>query len=168
LDGNISKVDFYQGTTLIGTDVASPFTITWPNVPAGTYSLTAKATDDKGGITTSPATSVTVASCAPSSGVLISEFRLAGLNGSNDEFIELYNNTDQNIPVCTDDGSSGWALVSSDSVVKVVVPNGAVIPARAHYFAVSGGYSLGADSGLFLGELLSSRARLRFTSQRRF
>jgi hypothetical protein len=49
---------------------------------------------------------------------LISEFRLRGPNGSQDEFIELYNNTDQSITVCTADGSGGWALVSSDGVTQ--------------------------------------------------
>src|SRR6185295_15513498 len=52
-DGSISKVDFYRGTTLIGTTTTFPFIYTWTNVPAGTHSLTAKATDDRGAISTS-------------------------------------------------------------------------------------------------------------------
>ena len=40
--------------------------------------------------------------------VLISEFRLRGPNGPNDEFVELYNNTDSVITVRSVDGSSGW------------------------------------------------------------
>ncbi len=52
-DGAVNKVDFYQGANLLGTDTTSPFSITWNNVPAGTYVLTAKATDDKGAVTTS-------------------------------------------------------------------------------------------------------------------
>ncbi|MDP3514719.1 MAG: Ig-like domain-containing protein [Sulfuritalea sp.] len=59
-DGTIAKVAFYQGSTLIGTATTAPYSITWSNVPAGSYSLTAVATDDKGGITTSAAVSVTV------------------------------------------------------------------------------------------------------------
>ena len=49
-DGIISKVDFYQGTTLLGTDTSSPYTFAWSNVAGGTYSLTAKATDDNGAL----------------------------------------------------------------------------------------------------------------------
>ena len=56
----ISKVEFYQGTTLIGTDSSSPYSISWASVPAGTYSLTAKATDSVGGVTTSAARSITI------------------------------------------------------------------------------------------------------------
>jgi RHS repeat-associated protein len=59
-NGSISRVDFYQGTALIGTSTASPYTITWNNVTAGSYSLTAKATDNQGATTTSNAISITV------------------------------------------------------------------------------------------------------------
>ncbi len=60
VDGVISKVDFYQGATLLGTDTSSPYTLTWPNVSGGVYSLTAKATDDGGAIATSNAITVNV------------------------------------------------------------------------------------------------------------
>jgi chitodextrinase len=59
-DGTITKVDFYNGATLLGTDTTSPYSYAWVNVAAGTYSLTAKATDDKGAVTTSAIVSVTV------------------------------------------------------------------------------------------------------------
>ena len=42
--GSISKIDFYQGTTLLGSDASAPYTFVWNNVPAGTYQITAKAT----------------------------------------------------------------------------------------------------------------------------
>ncbi len=75
--------------------------------------------------------------------VLISEFRLRGPGGANDEFIELYNNTDTPIAVATTDGSSGWALAASDGVIRFVIPNGTVIPARGHFLGVnSTAYSL--------------------------
>jgi hypothetical protein len=59
-DGTITRVDFYQGTTLIGFDTTSPYTVPWNNVPAGTYTLTAAARDDDGAVTTSVARTVTV------------------------------------------------------------------------------------------------------------
>jgi hypothetical protein len=59
-DGTVSKVDFYQGTTLIGTDTTSPYSIAWNSVAAGSYSLTARATDNAGAVTTSSAVSITV------------------------------------------------------------------------------------------------------------
>ena len=59
-DGTITKVEFYRGTTLIATDTTSPYTATWANAPAGSYSLTAKATDNQGVVSTSPAVPVKV------------------------------------------------------------------------------------------------------------
>jgi YD repeat-containing protein len=59
-DGIISKVEFYQSTTLIGADTSVPYTYSWNNVPNGTYSLTAKASDDSGAVTTSNAVTVNV------------------------------------------------------------------------------------------------------------
>ncbi len=56
----ITKVDFYSGTTLLGTATASPYAITWSNVAAGAYSVTAKATDGAGATATSAADAITV------------------------------------------------------------------------------------------------------------
>ncbi len=63
-DGTITKVDFYSGTTLLGTAITSPFTFNWPNVAVGTYSLTAKATDNSGGTKISTAVSISVIKAA--------------------------------------------------------------------------------------------------------
>jgi chitinase len=61
-DGSISKVDFYNGTTLLGTDTSTPYSFTWNGVGAGSYSLTAKATDNQSAVSTSSAVSITVGS----------------------------------------------------------------------------------------------------------
>ncbi len=77
--------------------------------------------------------------------VIISEFRLRGPSGANDEYVELYNKTNNAIIVSTTDGSSGWALAASTGGTRFVVPNGTVIPAHGHYLGVnSTAYSLGA------------------------
>jgi hypothetical protein len=59
-NGTISKVEFYQGTTLLGTDLTSPYSYAWSNVSAGSYSITAKATDNLGAVTTSNVVSISV------------------------------------------------------------------------------------------------------------
>ena len=64
-DGTVTRVDFYAGAQLVGSDTASPFAAMWSSVPAGSYSLTAVATDDKGAKTTSAAIAVTVTAVAP-------------------------------------------------------------------------------------------------------
>ncbi len=59
-DGTISKVEFYNGTTLLHTEYLAPYTYTWDNVPAGNYLITAKAKDNKGKITTSAGINISV------------------------------------------------------------------------------------------------------------
>ena len=105
--------------------------------------------------------------------MLISEFRFRGptfsvpqnIDGFRDEYVELYNNTNSPITVATTDGSAGWTLAASNASatgadVLITIPNGTVIPARAHFLAVNsdedttarpdrnivpdGGYSLNA------------------------
>jgi hypothetical protein len=74
---------------------------------------------------------------------LISEFRFRGSAGPNDEFVELYNNTDADIVVAATDGSTGWAVAAADGLTRFIVPNGAKIPARGHFLAVNANaYSL--------------------------
>src|SRR6266581_495915 len=59
-DGTISKVEFFRGTTLIGSDTTSPYSFNWTSVPTGAYTLTARATDSNGAVTTSAAVNITV------------------------------------------------------------------------------------------------------------
>lgn len=59
-DGNIAKVEFYDGTTLLGSDNSAPYTYSWSGMSAGTHSLTAQATDNAGIVATSTVITVTV------------------------------------------------------------------------------------------------------------
>jgi predicted Rdx family selenoprotein len=61
VDGTVAQVAFYAGATLLGIDATSPFTLSWNNVPAGDYNLTAVATDDVGASATSQVVIVRVA-----------------------------------------------------------------------------------------------------------
>jgi len=56
----ISKVDFYLGAVFMGTATVAPYTVTLTNVAAGSYNLTAKATDSSTLSTTSTAIPITV------------------------------------------------------------------------------------------------------------
>ena len=73
--------------------------------------------------------------------LIISEFRVRGLNGANDEFIEIYNNSGADHTVTG--GGTGYAVAASNGVARCVIPNGTVIPNRGHYLCVNSvGYSL--------------------------
>src|SRR5262245_17212438 len=60
-DGTISKVEFYNGSTVINTDTTSPYSYTWPSVTAGTYTVKAVAYDNAGATATTASVTITVA-----------------------------------------------------------------------------------------------------------
>ncbi len=74
--------------------------------------------------------------------LIISEFRLRGPNGANDEFIEIYNATGASHTVASASGS-GYGVAASDGTTRCSIPNGTVIPNRGHFLCVNSvGYSL--------------------------
>lgn len=52
-DGTITKVEFHSGNELIGATTTFPYSFPWQVLAAGTFTVTATATDDKGEKTTS-------------------------------------------------------------------------------------------------------------------
>jgi hypothetical protein len=78
--------------------------------------------------------------------LLISEFRLRGPSGANDEFIEIYNASGADHTVVASVGT-GYAVAASDGVARCVIPNGTVIPNRGHYLCTnSAAYSLSGNA----------------------
>lgn len=74
--------------------------------------------------------------------LVISEFRVRGPNGQNDEFIEIFNNSGADHTVDALSGS-GYGVAASDGTTRCSIPNGTVIPNRGHYLCVNSvGYSL--------------------------
>jgi hypothetical protein len=79
--------------------------------------------------------------------LIISEFRLRGPNGANDEFIELYNTTAGILHAQSADGSAGLAVAASDGITRCIVPNNTSIPVGGHFLCTNSvAYSLGAYS----------------------
>ena len=60
----IAQVQYFNGTALIGSATAAPYTFAWNNAPAGVSSITAVVTDSAGGSATSAAVPVTVGNAA--------------------------------------------------------------------------------------------------------
>jgi large repetitive protein len=58
----VTQVVFYDGATVIGTDTTAPYSVSWSlsGAPKGTHTLTAKAHDAAGNVTTSAPISVKV------------------------------------------------------------------------------------------------------------
>ena len=61
MTARLPTLSFFDGSTAIGAaDTATPFSRTWTPSTTGVHMLTARATDDRGGTTTSAALRVTI------------------------------------------------------------------------------------------------------------
>ena len=78
----ITKVQFYNGATLLGEDTTAPYVFTWSSVAAGNYSLTAQAVYDSGSTVASTAANVTVTNLLPPTIALTSPANNCGLHGA--------------------------------------------------------------------------------------
>ena len=59
-DGTVTRVEFFNGATRLGEDTTAPYTTQWNTGAAGSYTLTARATDNAGATTTSSPVTITV------------------------------------------------------------------------------------------------------------
>ncbi len=75
-DGSVAQVQFLQGTTSLGIDTTSPYSVTVNTLAAGTYGFSAVATDNAGAKATNSITIIvnalpTVAILAPANGATL-------------------------------------------------------------------------------------------------
>ncbi len=97
-----------------------------------------------GNIVDAQATGTIRAAADPAGTILISELRTSGPMGANDEFVEIYNNTDAPVDI------SGYVLVkrgtdcTATPVIAATIPGATMLPARAHYLITGSTYSLAA------------------------
>ena len=130
-DGTIAKVEFYSGITKIATVTAPPYAAQWTSVAAGSYSLSAKATDNGGAVAASASVTVTVNNNAPPTVALLAP--VAGAQYSAPATISL----------------TASATDNDGSIVRVeYLANGALIGAASAppYTAVWNGAAAGAYS----------------------
>jgi Bacterial Ig domain len=59
-DGTVIRVEFFNGSTRLSEDTTAPYTAQWNTGAAGTYTLTARATDNAGATTSSSPVTITV------------------------------------------------------------------------------------------------------------
>jgi hypothetical protein len=90
--------------------------------------------------------------------ILISELRTSGPGSLNNDFVEIYNNSDTQHTVTPSDGSAGYGIfrmgVNCDAtpVLIATIPTGTKIPARGHFLAVGSAYGLANYGGPGAGE----------------
>jgi hypothetical protein len=125
-DSTISKVEFYAGSTLIGTATSSPYRVTWSNVPAGNYTLVAKATDSSGGVGESVPVHILIDVPNYPGYVNITKVKTLG-NNSFDWFVIMIDASDP-------DGINRVALYVNNSFIGYCNP-----PGWYDYYPPSGG-----------------------------
>jgi PKD repeat protein len=80
-DGSVAKVEFFRGSTSLGVDTTSPYSVTWSGAAVGVYTLTARVTDNRGATTTSsPVTVRVTATLAPTADAYVRGGSSAGTN----------------------------------------------------------------------------------------
>jgi Tol biopolymer transport system component len=151
-DGTISKVEFYQGTTLLATDLTNPYSYTWSNVAAGNYSITAKATDNVGAVTTSNVVGFTVNAkpnvslTSPGNGVSFIAPALVSLNATASDSdgsiskVEFYQGSTLISTVTSSPYSFNWSYVPAGTyalTAKATDNVGAVTTSNSVTIAVS-------------------------------
>jgi len=116
-------------------------------IPATSVSrATVTASQSSGGVKILPLKSPGIgpAVTATAGQLIISEFRVRGPSGANDEFIEIYNASGADHTVAASSGT-GYGVAASDGTVRCSIPNGTVIPNRGHYLCTNSvAYSLGS------------------------
>ena len=56
----MTRVEFLDGTTVLGRDTSAPYSYTWRNAASGSHTLRVRATDNAGAVTTSAPVGITV------------------------------------------------------------------------------------------------------------
>jgi len=71
-DGSVARVEFFDGANKLGEDISSPYNFGWSNVVAGSYTLTARASDNRGASSTSASVTISVTNNPPLAVLLLS------------------------------------------------------------------------------------------------
>jgi subtilisin family serine protease len=128
----LSRVEFYDGTTLIGTDFTSPHGMGWntAGVTNGVHALTVKAFDSVGNVRTSAGVGVTVDNAAPTT-ALSAPAQNAQLRGT----VQVGATASDNLGVTKVEFYAGSTLLGTDTTAP---------------YAVSWDTTTGADGGVTL------------------
>ena len=124
---DISKVEFFESNTKIGEDLTYPYSFTWSDIPEGTYSLTAKATNAQA-TGTSSAVEVTVTGACTASGTITREY-WGGVQGSRVSDIPVHRDPDQTSELTLFEGPSNIGIHYGTRIRGYICP-----PASGNYY----------------------------------
>ncbi|MFJ3942999.1 glycoside hydrolase family 48 protein [Streptomyces griseoaurantiacus] len=115
-DASIAKVEFYDDTTLLGSDTSAPYTYSATGLSVGGHSLVAKAYDSLGASAESSPVGITVAS-GPA--IVASPAQLAvrqGASGSYEVKLSTKPSADVTVTTARTDGNDGLAVTDGASL----------------------------------------------------
>ncbi|MGY0490756.1 glycoside hydrolase family 48 protein [Streptomyces sp. WG-D5] len=113
---SVEKIEFYDDTTLIGTDTTAPYALDTDDLKAGAHSLYAKATDSKGATGESTPVGITVAAGAA---VVASPSQLGvqqGKSGTFDVKLSTQPTSNVTVAVARTSGNTGLSVSSGASL----------------------------------------------------
>ncbi|GAA3145494.1 glycoside hydrolase family 48 protein [Streptomyces rameus] len=115
-NATVAKVEFYDDTTLLGTDTSAPYSLSAAGLTAGSHSLVAKAYDSLGASATSTPVGITVAA-GPA--VVAAPAQLGVQQGRSGTFsVKLSTPPSANVTVSTvrTDGNTGLSVTGGSSL----------------------------------------------------
>ena len=135
------------GTAVLTAGSSTTVSVTFAPATGGAKSATLTIGSSNG--STTVALTGTATAPGGATAVVISEVRFRGPSGGNDEFVEIYNNSDNPSDI------SGWKLLGSSNTAptgtRATVPANVTLPGRAHYLFINtaaSGYSGGVPGNV--------------------
>jgi hypothetical protein len=151
-DGSVTKVEFYTGTTLVGPDTTSPYSVSWPGVPEGSHSIIAVAYDNQGGMTVSGTREILVTGSQLPTTAL---FTPASMHDTVDRYVlEIF--------VAGADPSVSQPVATLDLGRPAVVDNECTVDVRSAIFALAPGSYIAVVSAFSADGTYSSDASPTF------
>lgn len=127
----ITKVDFYEGNNLLGTDTTSPYSYIWNNVPQGNYALKTIATDNYGFTTTSAIVNINVILLGIMTVTPQTSFESSGFSGgpfTPANTVYTISASQNNVP---------WSVTSDKSWLTITPESGTATLAQASQVTIS-------------------------------
>jgi hypothetical protein len=128
-ENQLARVEFYAGSARIGTDTTAPYSFSWTNVAAGTYSITARSFDAAGASATSGAASITVSAATTSTAAP----KTVAFTASTDHATNVTNYV-LKIFAATADTAKATAVATSDLGKPTPSSTGEITVDRATFF----------------------------------
>lgn len=130
------------GTTSLAPGAATTVSVTFSPTLTGLQSATLHVSSTGADAAAATLSGTGVAAGGGAAGVVISEFRVQGPSGGNDEFVEIYNSTAAAVDI------TGWKMKGSNAAgtnsTRATILASTSLPAHGHYlFTNSAAYSGG-------------------------